>query len=122
VALVTIPATFETHCKQVCVTPASTRTEVIPAVYKTVEKRVCSCEESQRRIEIPAVYATRTKQVCVGNEQKFWRLSSCPAPIGVASCNKCDAKEEKCNTCAEATVYMYGGYNDGETQNIRVRR
>ena len=121
VALVTIPASFETRSKQVCVTPASTRSEVIPAVYKTVEKRVCSCEESQRRIEIPAVYATRNKQVCVGNEQKVWRLSSCPAPIGVASCNKCE--EKHCDTCDyEPTVYMYGGYNDGETEHIHGRR
>jgi len=119
-----IPAEFKSVDKRVCVKPCSQTFEVIPAVYKTVEKRVCTCEESQRRIEIPAVYATRTKEVCVGNESKVWRLSSCPAPIGVASCNKCEVKEEKCNTCcdAEQTVFMYGGYNDGETQHIHGRR
>ena len=75
--LVRVPATFETRCRQVCVTPASTRTEVVPAQFKTIEKRVCTCEKSERRIEIPARYETRTKEVCVAPNRKVWRLTSC---------------------------------------------
>jgi hypothetical protein len=140
VALVTIPATFETLCRQVCVTPASTRTEVIPAEFKTVEKRVCTSEESQRRIEVPARYETRTKEVCVSNEQKVWRLSSCSAPAGVASCGKCEQPKTRCNSCdqpkakchtcntcntgcGETVVLMYdNNYNDGLTSHINGRR
>lgn len=123
VALVTIPAVFETRTREVCVTPASTRTEVIPAEYKTVEKRVCETPESKRRIDIPAVYETRTKEVCVGPERKVWRLTACKAPEGVANCNTCEEKKEKCNPCntccEEPTEYMYDGdYRDGVTQRL----
>src|SRR5437868_10946695 len=52
--LVKIPATFETRCRQICVTPATTQTEVIPAKFKTIEKRVCVSAESERRIDFPA--------------------------------------------------------------------
>jgi hypothetical protein len=128
VALVTIPASYETRSRQVCVTPASTRSEVIPAQYKTVEKRVRTCEESKRRIEIPAQFATRTKEVCTGNGSKFWRLSDCPAPIGVPNCNKCNEKKEKtpCNTgCADHAkrdeIVYDSNYNETATARISRR-
>jgi hypothetical protein len=98
VALVAIPATFETRSRQICVSPASTRSEVIAAEFKNVEKRVRTCEESKRRIDVPAEFATRTKEVCTDNGKKVWRLSSCPAPIGVPNCNKCEEKT-KCSPC-----------------------
>lgn len=62
---VTVPATYETRTRQVCVEKERKIEEIIPARFEMREKRVCVHKESERKICMPAVYETRTRQVCV---------------------------------------------------------
>ena len=61
--LVEVPAEYRTVTRQVQVSPAGTREEVIPAVYKTVSKRVVDKPATTRTVKIPAQYRNVTKTV-----------------------------------------------------------
>jgi hypothetical protein len=68
--LVTIPASFETRTRQVCVEKEKCVEECIPARFETREKKVCVQKETCREVKIPAVFETRTRKVCVRKESE----------------------------------------------------
>jgi hypothetical protein len=82
-AEVQIPAQTKRMCREVCVTPAATKTVYEPALYETVVENCVVKPGYWRTVPAPAVHDRVCHQVCVQPERWEWRRNDAcvvPAP------------------------------------------
>lgn len=72
-ARVWVDAEYRTIDKQVLVSEASERVEVIPAKYEWGTEEVLVAEASSRIETVPAVYTTETQTIMIRDAQRTWK-------------------------------------------------
>lgn len=81
-----VTGNYKLITKQVEVTPAQTRQEIIPEKTQKIERSVLIKDETTREVEVPAEYTTVTKKVLVKKGgMTAWREVPCTLPerVGV---------------------------------------